>query len=457
MHCNGRVRAGSEPLRRVHVWAVPLSWQCYLRRTHLAPIFNASLSLFARVDATIALLTLEEKAGLIIMVSPGVPRLGIPAMNFWTAAQHGVGIDSTAPASSGPATGTLAQSWSPPLFRRMAAMAATEARARHNAAVHSGNRRGNRVSLTTFSPETNIVRTPLWSRAQESTGGEDPLLSALHAAAFVVGLQQGDAASAGGAPLLTASTCKDFVVYDRELNRETANVSLTARDLAETYMPPFIGCVQSADAAAVMLTYYAVQLPGQSAPTSAVVNAAHNDGLLRAGLNRGDSNSSLVVMCDCDAIADLISQRHVEPDAAHAAAAALEGGTDLELNIVPGGCGGNKCETLARDGNACDAAHAAVYACCSLPPRAGDTMFFSPSAPAVEIFLHDSRTCALLRSLLAPVAHALIQITCTRRRRTPFARASSLRALSTPPCAASSACACASASSTRPRPSPTTR
>ena len=80
----------------------------------------------------------------------GVPRLGIPAFNYWTEAQHGVGVTAgintvPQPASSCPNTNTLAAAWSPSAFTRAAAMAATEARGRHNSAVHYGHRTDNQV------------------------------------------------------------------------------------------------------------------------------------------------------------------------------------------------------------------------------------------------------------------------------------------------------------------------
>jgi beta-glucosidase len=143
----------------------------------------------------------------------GVPRLGIPAFNYWTEAQHGVGVSqgvtTPQPASSSPNTNTLAAAWSPAAFSRAAAMAATEARGRHNSAVHYGHRLDNQVALSLFAPEMNLVRAPLWGRAQESCGGEDPLLTARHSAAFVRGMQEGDDPDY----LLAAATCKDFPVY----------------------------------------------------------------------------------------------------------------------------------------------------------------------------------------------------------------------------------------------------
>ncbi len=100
-----------------------------------------------------------------------------------------MGVNTHVPASSSPNTNTLASAWSKTAFTRAAAMAATEARGRHNAAVLQGERFENQLSPAMFSPEMNIVRAPLWGRAHESCGGEDPLLNARHSAGFVVGLQ----------------------------------------------------------------------------------------------------------------------------------------------------------------------------------------------------------------------------------------------------------------------------
>ena len=280
-----------------------------------SPLYNWTLPTADRVWGTIAMLTLEEKAALVVMrsqvrcarptvadrktpsrylpiVTPvvclqqGVLRLGIPVYNFWTEAQHGVGVNTDVPASSFPNTNTLASAWSSAAFTRAASMAALEARGRHAAAVHAGSRFASQESLSLFAPEMNVVRAPLWGRAQESCGGEDPLLNARHSAAFVVGLQEGS----DPAHLLTAATCKDFPVYvraremdemarlhclslsallsipqDLETTRFLIDANLSAKDVAETYLPPFIGCAAAAGAAAVMSTYYAIKLtPSQT-------------------------------------------------------------------------------------------------------------------------------------------------------------------------------------------------
>ena len=263
-------------------------------------------------------------------------------------------MSDTIPATSAPQTSAVAASFSPDLMRQMAHMAAIEVRARHNIAVATGDRTSNQHSLTAFSPEMNLVRFPVWGRVQESTGGEDPLLIARLSGAFVSGLQQGDA---GDRLHLVSACCKDFPIYDLEADRETSNITLSARDLAETFLPPFIGCVASANAAAVMLTYNGIQLPGQVNATSAVANEGVLQLLRNApsdnGYNMSYSTSATsassaggfgwdgLVMSDCDAIWNLVTRRFEQPDAMHAAAAALNAGTDLELNILPFGCGGN--------------------------------------------------------------------------------------------------------------------
>ncbi len=54
-------------------------------------------------------------------------------------------------------------------------------------------------------------------------------------------------------------------VKDLETTRFWIDAALPARDVAETYLPPFIGCAAAAGSAAVMTTYYAIQLlPNQS-------------------------------------------------------------------------------------------------------------------------------------------------------------------------------------------------
>jgi hypothetical protein len=64
----------------------------------------------------------------------------------WTEVQHGSNVFSATPATSGPASGTLACSWSPPAFAAAAAVYGAEARGSHNAAVAAGVRLTDQAS-----------------------------------------------------------------------------------------------------------------------------------------------------------------------------------------------------------------------------------------------------------------------------------------------------------------------
>lgn len=55
---------------------------------------NASTA--QRVAAVVPLLTLEEKAAQLVNGAPAVPRLGLPAYNWWAEALHGVAFSGLA-------------------------------------------------------------------------------------------------------------------------------------------------------------------------------------------------------------------------------------------------------------------------------------------------------------------------------------------------------------------------
>ena len=50
----------------------------------------------ARAQALVAQMTLEEQASQLRYDSPAIPRLGIPAYNWWNEALHGVALAGVA-------------------------------------------------------------------------------------------------------------------------------------------------------------------------------------------------------------------------------------------------------------------------------------------------------------------------------------------------------------------------
>ena len=114
-----------------------------------APWFNPDLPMTQRVDALVAQMTIEEKASQLVNQARAIPRLGIPAYNWWNEALHGVarnGIATNFPQSIG-----LAATFDTPLMHRIATVIAVEGRAKYNEALrHDDHSRF--AGLTFWSP-----------------------------------------------------------------------------------------------------------------------------------------------------------------------------------------------------------------------------------------------------------------------------------------------------------------
>ena len=153
-------------------------------------------------------MTLEEKASQLRYDSPAIPRLGVPAYNWWNEALHGVaraGVATSFPQAIG-----MAAAFDEELLRTIGDAVATEGRAKYNEyAKH--NDRDIYKGLTFWSPNVNIFRDPRWGRGHE-TYGEDPYLTSRMGVAYVEGLQ-GTAGDGEGEYLKTAACAKHFAVH----------------------------------------------------------------------------------------------------------------------------------------------------------------------------------------------------------------------------------------------------
>src|ERR1700733_9432640 len=152
------------------------------------PYLDPSKAIDVRVDDLISRMTLEEKASQVVNQARAIPRLHVPAYDWWSEALHGVANAGTATVFPEPIG--LAATFDPPLIHEMAVVIGTEARAKHNQAVRAG-RRDIMEGLDFWSPNINIFRDPRWGRGQE-TYGEDPFLTGRMGVAFVTGLQGDD-------------------------------------------------------------------------------------------------------------------------------------------------------------------------------------------------------------------------------------------------------------------------
>ncbi len=277
------------------------------------PMWNYNLPVEQRVNDVISRLTLEEKVAQMLHGTPAVPRLGIPAYNWWNEVLHGVARTPYKVTSYPQAIG-MAATWDTSSLKLMAQYSAEEGRAIHNKSIALGKEGDQYVGLTYWTPNINIFRDPRWGRGQE-TYGEDPFLTANLGASFVRGLQGNDP------KYLQAAACaKHFAVHSGpEPSRHSDNFNPTPYDLWDTYLPAFKELVTKANVAGVMCAYNAIN----TQPCCA------ND-LLMNDILRNQWKFTGYVTSDCWAIDDFFRYHKTHKDATASAVDALIHGTDVE-------------------------------------------------------------------------------------------------------------------------------
>lgn len=277
------------------------------------PMWNASLPMEQRVNDLVSRLTLEEKVAQMMNEAPAVPRLGIPAYDWWNEVLHGVGRTPYRTTVFPQAIG-MAATWDTAALKQMARYSAMEGRAIHNLAVKEGKTGDRYKGLTYWTPNINIFRDPRWGRGQE-TYGEDPFLTARLGSAFVRGLQGDDPKY-----LLAAACAKHYAVHSGpEASRHTDNFAPSAYDLWDTYLPAFQELVMHAKVAGVMCAYN--ELYGQP--------CCGND-LLMNNILRNQWKFTGYVTSDCGAIDDFVRQHKSHKTNLAAAVDAVGHGTDVE-------------------------------------------------------------------------------------------------------------------------------
>jgi beta-glucosidase len=288
------------------------------------------LSFEARAADLVARMTVEEKVSQLTNDAAAIPRLGIPAYEWWNECLHGVaraGAATVFPQAIG-----LAASFDTSLMHQVATAISDEARAKHHEFAARGQR-GRYQGLTFWSPNINIFRDPRWGRGQE-TYGEDPHLTARMGVAFVRGLQGDDPRY-----LKLVATAKHFAVHSGpEADRHHFDVRPSERDLHETYLPAFRALVQEARVASVMGAYNRVD--GESASASR--------RLLQDVLRKQWGFDGYVVS-DCGAIEDVYKSHKIEPSAEAAAAIGVRSGCDLECGKAYRSLGDALAQGLVRE------------------------------------------------------------------------------------------------------------
>ena len=148
---------------------------------------NTSLPAEQRAADLVHRMTVEEKVTQLTNQSRAIPRLNVPAYNWWSEALHGVASSGT---TEFPEPVGLAATFDTDAIHRMAIAIGTEGRIKRvqfERAGHSHAQEG----LDFWAPNINIFRDPRWGRGQE-TYGEDPFLTARMGVAFVTGMQGDD-------------------------------------------------------------------------------------------------------------------------------------------------------------------------------------------------------------------------------------------------------------------------
>jgi beta-glucosidase len=277
------------------------------------PFRNPDLPVDVRVKDLVSRLTLHEKVQLMQHNSPAIPRLGIPAYNWWNEALHGVARTPEKVTVFPQAIG-MAATFDVDALEMMGDMTASEGRALFNEAWKSGKGVAQYRGLTYWTPNINIFRDPRWGRGQE-TYGEDPYLTSQMGAAMVHGLEGDDSY------YLKAVACaKHYAVHSGpEYNRHEFDARPSLYDLWDTYLPAFHELVTRAKVHGVMCAYN--RLNGQP--------CCGNDPLL-VDILRNQWKFDGYVTSDCGAINDFANHHRTHLDDMVAASDAMLAGTDLE-------------------------------------------------------------------------------------------------------------------------------
>ncbi|SDF76609.1 beta-glucosidase [Lentzea fradiae] len=193
----------------------------------------------------------------------------------------------------------MAATWDPDLVEQAARVTAVEASA---TGVH-----------WTFSPVLCIARDLRWGRVDE-TFGEDPVLIGELASAMVRGYQ-GDGLTDETAILATA---KHFAGYsETQGGRDASEADLSRRKLRSWFLPPFERVAREG-CATFMLGYQSTD----GVPIT--VNSWLLDEVLR-----GEWGYQGTLITDWDNVGRMVWEQKLQPDYAHAAAAAVKAGNDM--------------------------------------------------------------------------------------------------------------------------------
>ncbi|KAG1809651.1 glycoside hydrolase family 3 protein [Suillus subaureus] len=221
-------------------------------------VCNTALDPITRATSLVELFTVPELINNTVSTSPGVPRLGLPAYQWWSEALHGVadspGINFSTSgefsyATSFPQPILMSAAFDDELIQSVGSVVGMEGRAFNNY-----GRAGSRLLDTKYQ---SVQRPPMGQRTGDARRRSVPPCS--------IRVQPRDWLAGGLDPepyYQVVSTCKHFAGYDLEdwygTVRYGFNAVITSQDLAEYYLPSFQSCYRDAKVGAAMCSYNAV-------------------------------------------------------------------------------------------------------------------------------------------------------------------------------------------------------
>jgi beta-glucosidase len=205
---------------------------------------NKEAALLTKINGIIKKMTLEEKIAMLhgsaTFYSAGVPRLGIPELNYddgplgvrsegkrfgWDSANL-----TTDSATFLPNGSAIAATWNPEMAHKYGVVMGEEANARKKDIM--------------LAPAFNICRLPLCGRTYEYYS-EDPYLNGQLAIQAVKGIQSQH----------VAACVKHFAANNQEIHRSSVNAIVDERALREIYLPAFKIVIQQGNAYSIMSAY----------------------------------------------------------------------------------------------------------------------------------------------------------------------------------------------------------
>lgn len=242
---------------------------------------DQSYSFKERAADLVSKMTLEEKIMQVGNNAAAIPRLGVPAYNYWSEASHGFfgpfkykNMDVT----SYPVCLAMSQSWDGDKIEKVTTAISDEIRAYHNT-------EGDELHM--WCPTINMARDPRNGRSDENFG-EDPYLAGTLSARYIQGMQGHDEKY-----LKTVSTPKHYALNSSENNRHSGSANVDEATLREYYIKAFEMAIKEGGAESIMTSYNRVN----------GVPASVSDQLLTTFL-REEWGFDGFVVSDCGAIAD---------------------------------------------------------------------------------------------------------------------------------------------------------